>query len=316
MYRGRFAPSPTGPLHFGSLVAATASYLDAKAHQGKWLVRMEDLDPPREPPGTADHILATLEAFGLEWDEPVIYQSQRTQAYEQALQKLSDYTYRCTCSRKEIADSALQGIEGAIYPGTCREVKHDPQLSSAWRIRTDLQQIAFEDLIQGRQSQVLQRDIGDFVLKRADQFYSYQLAVVVDDAFQNITHIIRGADLLASTPRQIYLQRLLSLPIPRYAHLPVVINSQGEKLSKQTLATPLESSKAVPLLCQALQFLGQQLPSALLNGSIKEVWSWAISHWQLDAVPRFSHQLQPASSITPDTDAHAQTDKPKSQPPH
>lgn len=289
MYRGRFAPSPTGPLHFGSLVAAVASYLDARANHGKWLVRMEDLDPPREPPGTAEHILATLEAFGLEWDEPVIYQSQRAPAYEQALHMLEDYTYRCTCSRKEIADSALQGIEGAIYPGTCRQAKHDLQLSSAWRIRTDLQEIVFDDLIQGRQSQVLQRDIGDFVLKRADRFYSYQLAVVVDDAFQNITHVIRGADLLASTPRQIYLQRLLRLPVPRYAHLPVVVNPQGEKLSKQTLAAPLETSNAVPLLCQALEFLGQQPPDTLLHGSIKEVWSWAISHWQLDAVPHLNH---------------------------
>jgi len=310
MYRGRFAPSPTGPLHFGSLLAAVASYLDAKANHGKWLVRMEDLDPPREPPGTADHILTTMEAFGLEWDEPVIYQSQRAQAYEQALHMLHDYTYRCTCSRKEIADSALQGIEGAIYPGTCRYAKHDPQLSGAWRIRTDLQQFAFDDLIQGRQSQVLQRDIGDFVVKRADQFYSYQLAVVVDDAFQNITHVIRGADLLASTPRQIYLQRLLSLPTPRYAHLPVAVNAHGEKLSKQTLAAPLDTSKAVPLLYQALEFLGQQPPDALLHGSIKEVWSWAKAHWQLDAVPRFNQRIYPASAITPDTDAHAQTDKP------
>ncbi|HEY8085966.1 MAG TPA: tRNA glutamyl-Q(34) synthetase GluQRS [Methylophilaceae bacterium] len=292
MYRGRFAPSPTGPLHFGSLVAATASYLDAKANRGKWLVRMEDLDPLREPAGTASHILNTLETFGLEWDEPVIYQSQRTQAYEQALHTLRDYIYRCTCSRKEIADSALQGIEGAIYPGTCRHAQNDLNQTGAWRLRTDMQEISFDDLIQGWQSQVLERDIGDFVLKRADQFYSYQLAVVVDDAFQNITHVIRGADLLASTPRQIYLQKLLNLATPNYAHLPVVVNAQGEKLSKQTLAAPLDTSYAVPLTWQALSFLGQQPPDILLNGSINEVWEWAIAHWKLNAVPHISQLPQ------------------------
>ncbi|HEY7986381.1 MAG TPA: tRNA glutamyl-Q(34) synthetase GluQRS [Methylophilaceae bacterium] len=293
MYRGRFAPSPTGPLHFGSLIAATASYLDAKANNGKWLVRMEDLDPPRDPPGTASNILKTLEAFGLEWDEPVIYQSQRAPAYEQALYKLDNYTYRCTCSRKEIADSALQGIEGAIYPGTCRHGQNN-SLQGAWRLRTDLQEIVFDDLIQGPQSQVLERDIGDFVLKRADQFYSYQLAVAVDDAFQNITHVIRGADLLASTPRQIYLQRLLGLPTPHYAHLPVVVNAQGEKLSKQTLAAALDTSNTVQLICRALSLLGQHPPALLLNSSVNEVWQWAIAHWKLSAIPRVSQLPQDA----------------------
>jgi glutamyl-Q tRNA(Asp) synthetase len=286
MYRGRFAPSPTGPLHFGSLVAATASYLDAKANDGKWLVRMEDLDPPREPPGTASHILATLEAFGLEWDETVLYQSKRTQAYEEALQTLSRYTYRCDCSRKEIADSALQGIEGAIYPGTCR---HRQNPSGAWRLRTDMQAIEFDDLLQSAQSQTLERDIGDFVVKRADQLYAYQLAVAVDDAFQNITHVVRGADLLASTPRQIYLQRLLRLASPYYAHLPVAVNAQGEKLSKQTLAVALDTSHVASLICQALTFLGQHPPDTLSDGAIHEVWSWAVSHWKLNTVPHVSH---------------------------
>lgn len=289
MYRGRFAPSPTGPLHFGSLVAATASFLDARANNGKWLVRMEDLDPLRELPGTADHILATLKAFGLEWDEPVLYQSQRSHAYEQALQMLDTRTYRCTCSRKEIADSAVQGIEGAVYPGTCRDDQHDPHKPGAWRVRTDMQEIVFNDRLQGLQSQRLERDIGDFVLKRADGLYAYQLAVVVDDAYQNITHIVRGADLLASTPRQIYLQQLLKLPTPRYAHLPIVVNAQGEKLSKQTLATPLDAALAAPLICRALAFLGQHPPGNLKQASTDEVWEWAIAHWQLDSVPHAHH---------------------------
>lgn len=288
MYRGRFAPSPTGPLHFGSLVAATGSFLDARANDGKWLVRMEDLDPPREPPGTADYILTTLEAFGLEWDESVLYQSQRSQAYEDAMQKLAQWTYRCTCSRKEIADSALQGIEGAVYPGTCRYGQYNPHKPGAMRLRTDMQEIIFDDLIQGSQSQLLERDTGDFVLKRADNLYSYQLAVVVDDAYQNITHVVRGADLMASTPRQIYLQRLLDIPMPNYAHLPVVVDAQGEKLSKQTLAAPLDTAQAVPLIFQALKLLGQQPPDTLLQASIKDVWSWAIAHWRFDAVPRIS----------------------------
>jgi glutamyl-Q tRNA(Asp) synthetase len=289
MYRGRFAPSPTGPLHFGSLVAAAASFLDAKANGGKWLLRMEDLDPPREPPGTADLILTTLQAFGLEWDELVLYQSQRSLAYQEALQMLAPMIYRCTCSRKEIADSAIQGIEGAVYPGTCRQKQISPHQPGAWRVRTDMQEIVFNDLIQGLQSQRLERDIGDFVLKRADGLYSYQLAVAVDDAYQNITHVVRGADLLASTPRQIYLQQLLKLPTPRYAHLPIVVNAQGEKLSKQTLAVPLDATRAAPLICKALAFLGQQPSDALVQASVDEVWAWAIAHWKLDSVPQVPH---------------------------
>ncbi|HEY0665566.1 MAG TPA: tRNA glutamyl-Q(34) synthetase GluQRS, partial [Gallionella sp.] len=212
-YRGRFAPSPTGPLHFGSLVAAVGSYLDAKHHRGTWLVRMEDLDTPRCVPGAAEDILRTLDAFSLHSDEPVLYQSRRTAAYEEALQQLKDSgtAYPCCCTRKEIADSALHGIEGFVYPGTCRDGMAHQRSTPAWRVRTDDAPVAFEDGLQGAQSQHLERDIGDFVVKRADGLFAYQLAVVADDAFQGITHVVRGADLMHSTARQIHLQRLLGL---------------------------------------------------------------------------------------------------------
>lgn len=288
MYRGRFAPSPTGPLHFGSLIAATASYLDAKTHQGQWFVRIEDLDPPREQFGAADEILHTLQAFGFEWDGAIMRQSERSMAYEAALQQLKNQNliYRCTCSRKEIADSviqgsAIQGIEGAVYPGTCRQAKHQ---QGAWRVLTNTDSIDFDDAIQGRQQQNLSRDLGDFVLKRADGLYAYQLAVVVDDAEQGITHVVRGADLLSSTPRQIYLQRLLQLATPHYAHVPIALNAQGEKLSKQTLAQPLDTSKPASMLWQTLQFLGQSPPQALQH-ELQALWQWALAHWQLALVP-------------------------------
>ena len=258
-YRGRFAPSPTGPLHFGSLVAAVGSYLDARHHNGNWLVRMEDLDTPRCVPGAAEDILHTLAAFGFASDEPVIYQSRRTATYEAALQKLkeSGAAYPCCCTRKEIADSALHGIEGFVYPGTCRHGMVHTRTTPAWRVRTDLTAapIAFEDALQGSISQNIETDIGDFVVKRADGLFAYQLAVVVDDAEQRITHVVRGSDLLASTPRQIHLQHLLGLTTPRYMHLPVAVNEAGEKLSKQTLAAPVDVAQPAATLLRALEFL-------------------------------------------------------------
>lgn len=286
MYRGRFAPSPTGPLHFGSLVAAVGSYLEARTHDGAWLVRMEDLDPPREQTGAASSILQTLEIYGFEWDGPVLYQSHRSEAYDTALATLRnmDALYPCACTRKEIADSALRGIEGPIYPGTCRHGLGGREIR-AWRVKTDLAEIAFNDLVQGRQTQVLERDIGDFVLKRADGLYAYQLAVVIDDAEQGITHVVRGADLLDSTPRQIHLQNLLSLPQPQYAHLPLAVNVHGEKLSKQTLAAPLNDSAPAKTLWQSLHFLGQNPPTELSESSLQEVWLWARQHWHLDRIP-------------------------------
>lgn len=301
MYLGRFAPSPTGPLHFGSLVAAVASYCDAKAHAGKWLVRMEDVDKPREMAGAGDTILRTLEAFGFAWDGEILLQSQRTNIYAETLKQLQAHNdiYPCTCTRKEIADSSrITGIDGAIYPKKCYQkianlstsdfnASASPMDTASWRINVDdANIITFKDAIQGDISQLLARDIGDFVLKRKDGLFAYQLAVVVDDAAQGITHVVRGADLLDSTPRQIYLQQLLGIKTPQYAHVPLVTNAQGEKLSKQTLAQALESSGATIALFDALRFLGQHPPTDIKNATLDDVWRWAIANWQLENVPK------------------------------
>jgi glutamyl-Q tRNA(Asp) synthetase len=297
-YIGRFAPSPTGLLHFGSLVAAVASYCDAKHNQGKWLLRMEDVDKPREMAGAANDILYTLEAFGFEWDgadvnSSVVFQSQRSDIYQHYLQHLNrnGFIYACTCSRKEIADSATSaGIEGAIYPKTCLlksglkpiDIKTNSQV--AYRAMVLDKDIGFTDAIQGEVTQNLTRDIGDFILKRKDGLFAYQLAVVVDDALQGITHVVRGADLLNSTPRQIYLQQLLDFTTPHYAHVPVVVNMHGEKLSKQTLASPITPESAPELVFEALCFLGQNPPDRLKHANLADIWNWAITHWQLAGV--------------------------------
>jgi glutamyl-Q tRNA(Asp) synthetase len=287
-YRGRFAPSPTGPLHFGSLVAAAGSFLEARARGGEWLVRMEDLDPPRVAPGADEDILGTHRACGMEWDGPVVYQSARSDAYHAALHQLREKkrVYPCACSRREIADSAVAGVEGPVYPGTCRAGLPPGKAARALRADTRGALIEFEDALQGRIAHDLEKAFGDFVLYRADEVYAYQLAVAVDDAEQGITDIVRGADLLASTPRQIYLQELLGLPRPRYAHLPVAVNSTGEKLSKQTFAAPVDAGHPVPALVAALSFLGQQPPGELAHGTVGELWKWAIAHWDIARVPR------------------------------
>jgi glutamyl-Q tRNA(Asp) synthetase len=286
-YRGRFAPSPTGPLHFGSLVAAAGSYLEARSRSGAWLVRIDDLDPPRSVPGAADDILRTLEACGIKWDGAVVYQSQRTDAYREALQSLrkQGFVYACSCSRREIADSALPGIEGYVYSGTCRSRNLSDGSGRALRVRTEGGPIEFDDEVQGRVTQDLERDSGDFVLHRADGVYAYQLAAAVDDAEERITHVVRGADLLVSTPRQIYLQRLLGLPTPRYAHLPVAVNAQGEKLSKQTHAAPVDRAQPLSVLAAALEFLGHRPPPDAVAASVDDLWRWAIGSWKLDRVP-------------------------------
>lgn len=292
MYIGRFAPSPTGRLHFGSLVAAVASYCDARKNRGKWLLRMEDLDKPRTVKGAADTIMHQLESFGFEWDGPVLYQSQRDSFYHEALEtlKTKQLIYPCTCTRKEIADSSTSiGIEGVIYPGICLQHAIKPNAAIAWRIKTDNVSISFHDAIQGTISQILSSDIGDFILKRADGLFAYQLAVVVDDAAQGITHIVRGADLLDSTPRQIYLQKELGYLQPEYAHIPVASNSAGEKLSKQTLARPIADNQAAQLIYEALLFLGQCPPLAIKNATLNEMWRWACSNWQLASVPKLRH---------------------------
>lgn len=290
-YCGRFAPSPTGPLHFGSLVAAVASYLDARSRNGTWRVRMEDLDGPRCTPGAAEDILRTLEAHGLEWDDAVLYQSRRNAAYEAAMQRLRDsgMAYPCACTRKEIADSAVHGIDGQVYPGTCRAGVPPGRIGRAWRVRTDCAQafdagtagqVSFEDALQGRIAQHLEQDIGDFVVRRADGLFAYQLAVVVDDAFQGITHVVRGADLLASTPRQIYLQRLLGFPTPHYMHVPVALDAAGEKLSKQTRALPVGCDDPAGSLWRALVFLRQSPPDSLRDASASRLLQWAVANWR------------------------------------
>ena len=259
MVTGRFAPSPTGPLHFGSLVAALASWLDARAAGGRWLVRMEDLDRPRTQPGAADEILRALERFGLGWDGEVVYQSRRTGLYESALRGLAPRCYWCGCTRREVADSSLGlALDGAaIYPGTCRRGLPHGRPARALRLRVDDTPVRFVDRVQGPREQVLSRDVGDFVLYRADGQFAYQLAVVVDDADQGVTDVVRGADLLDSTPRQIVLQRLLGYATPRYLHAPVAVNAAGEKLSKQTGAAPLDLARPEAELARALAFLGQ-----------------------------------------------------------
>ena len=299
-YRGRFAPSPTGPLHFGSLVAALGSWLDARSRGGEWLVRMEDIDWPRRVSGAADAILATLEACGLEWDGEVLYQSRRTDVYAAAFERLgtTGRLFACACTRREIADSTLpdssahpvHAFDAAsgekIYPGTCRNGLAPGRLPRSWRINVANTVLGFGDPIQGHIEQNLESDIGDFVVKRADGLFAYQLAVVVDDAEQGITDVVRGADLLDSTPRQMHLQRLLGLPALRYAHLPVAVNAQGEKLSKQTYAPAITVRKAAEALNAALAFLGQAPPAGLVGADAREVLDWARRHWSIGAVPR------------------------------
>lgn len=287
-YRGRYAPSPTGPLHFGSLVAAVGSYLEAKTRNGEWLLRMENLDTPRCVPGAADDILRTLEACGFQWDGSVAYQSVRSDAYHLALHALlaRGAAYPCACSRREITDSAVHGIEGPVYPGSCRGGVPAGKTPRAMRVNTLGTHIVFNDAIQGSIKQNIEKDIGDFVLRRADGMYAYQLAVVVDDAFQQITDVVRGADLLDSTPRQMHLQHLLNLPTPRYAHLPVALNAAGQKLSKQTQATAVDASHPGQEIVRALRFLGQSVPAQLELADLKEIWRWAITHWRLADVPR------------------------------
>jgi glutamyl-Q tRNA(Asp) synthetase len=278
MYVGRFAPSPTGPLHLGSLVAALASWLDARAAKGRWLVRIEDLDEQREQPGAADGILRTLERLGLYWDGPVVFQSRRAERYEQALERLKDRTYWCGCSRREIADSSLYlGADGArIYPGICRAGTPAHKPRRALRLATSPEKLFFMDRVQGHQAQSVAGEVGDFVVLRADGQFSYQLAVVVDDAEQGITDVVRGADLLDSTARQMYLQHLLGLPQPRYLHVPVVANAAGEKISKQTGARSIDDRDFGQILRSALRFLGQPTTDDLVE---------AVRNWDPGKIP-------------------------------
>ncbi len=290
-YVGRFAPSPTGPLHMGSLLAATASYLDAKANGGQWLLRIEDVDETRCTANATQSIIDTLKAFGFKWNGDVMIQSQRKNAYESALNQLwlSGQVYRCRCSRKEIADSAVTGIDGPIYPGTCKHAfiqatePHAVRLSVVNHAVNDVanhvanEVITFTDMAQGCIEQNVIQAIGDFVLKRRDGLFAYQFAVVIDDAEQDVTNVVRGCDLLLSTPRQIVLQKALGYSTPHYLHTPVLVNSLGQKLSKQTMAQAIDTAHVVTTLRQVLSWLGQTLPSE--QSSLEAHWHHAIARW-------------------------------------
>ena len=286
MYIGRFAPSPTGPMHFGSLVTAVASYLDAKHNDGIWKIRMEDLDQPRVVEGSDKAIINSLHQHGFHWDDEIIYQSHRKDIYQAYLSDLNKQgnTYFCECSRKEIADSAITGIDGMIYPGTCRNKKLDAD-HHALRIKANDTVITFEDKIQGRIHQNISKDFGDFILKRSDGIYAYQLAVVIDDALQNINTIIRGADLIDSTSRQIYLQKNLSLPSMNYGHIPIATLNQ-RKLSKENQSTPVNDANIKNNLIACLKFLGQDYELIEKENTLTNFWATAIQLWDISLVPK------------------------------
>lgn len=287
-YVGRFAPSPTGPLHFGSLVAACGSYLRARAAGGRWLLRIEDVDTERNVPGAEAVILRALEVYGFEWDGPVLRQTERLDAYAEVLERLrrKGHVFGCACSRSEVERAAFAAGSGRatdggwVYPGTCRGGLPDGTKTRAWRLRVPepgADSIGFDDALQGRVVQHLATEVGDFVLKRADGPYAYQLAVVVDDAFQGVTEVVRGADLIDSTPRQIWLQRCLEVATPTYAHLPLVLADDGQKLSKQTRAPPLDLARPGPVLWAALRFLGVTLGDELREEDVARLWQEAFA---------------------------------------
>ncbi len=283
LYVGRFAPSPTGPLHFGSLLAAVASYLEARRNRGRWLVRIEDIDPPREQPGASESIIASLERYGFAWDGDVAFQSRSDGPHRRELQRLLDagLAYRCGCSRRDLAGLPHSSL-GIIYPGTCRNGTSAAE--TAIRIRTDDTVIGFEDGLQGLQTTRLESQSGDFVIRRRDGLIAYHLAVVVDDYLQGVTHIVRGIDLMDSTPRQIWLQRLLRYAVPNYAHIPVAVHADGNKLSKLTGAPGLPLEPAGAILVMALAALGQEPPDDLAAAPVDAVWAWALEHWDIQVL--------------------------------
>lgn len=283
---GRYAPSPTGPLHFGSLLAALASFCSARARGGRWLLRIDDLDQSRVVPGADRAIIDTLNAFGLEHDGPVLYQSQRAEAYTDAVARLkkAGRAFDCGCTRRE-TNSGPSGIEGPIYPGTCRRGLPAGRQARSIRLRVEHSSIGVDDRFQGLYTQDLASDIGDFIVRRADGVTAYQLATVVDDAAQGVTEVVRGADLLSSTPRQLWLQRCLGLPQPTYGHIPVAVDATGEKLGKSTGALALDGSARASRLVECLSLLGQAPPARLRRRSVPGVIRWAIDNWQTGAVP-------------------------------
>lgn len=288
-YRGRFAPSPTGPLHFGSLVAAVASYLDAKKAAGDWLLRIDDLDRFRVVADAEQSILRTLEAYQLYWDGEIYRQSRQLDTYQQIFEQLlaQGALFYCTCSRNYLKRTAPKGKYGTVYPGHCRANKTQPKdRPFSVRLRVDAQSICFDDQLLGPQQQNLRQEVGDFIVRRADGLFAYQLAVVIDDYLQQITHVVRGNDLLDSTPRQIYLQQRLGYPRPTYLHLPLATGRHGIKLSKQTGAPAVTPPARPRTLLHALAFLGQRPPAVLDDATLSEIWQWALDHWDASAIPR------------------------------
>ena len=285
-YIGRFAPTPSGPLHFGSVIAALASYLEAHSNQGKWLLRIDDLDTPRVRAGANSRILQVLEELGLYWDNEIVYQSNRQSAYEEAAHQLQldSLLYFCACSRKK--------IQGKPYLGTCRDLKLEPAPQHSMRIKTETNLFSVDDQIQNAYRQNILEDVGDFIVRRADGIFAYHLAVVVDDAAENVSHIVRGTDLMDSTPRQIFLQEKLGVTTPAYAHLPVAINSSGDKICKQHKAEDvLLSNSPVKVLFDSLEFLGQNPDEALLDATVADLIKWGIENWQLSNVPKSQQSL-------------------------
>ncbi|MCM2358264.1 MAG: tRNA glutamyl-Q(34) synthetase GluQRS [Geobacteraceae bacterium] len=301
---GRFAPSPTGPLHLGSLVTAVGSYAMARRLGGRWLLRVEDLDLPRVIPGIADDMLRTLESLGFQWDGEVVYQSRRLDAYQAALEQLirQGIAYPCGCSRAEIAliaSAPHKGDGGLVYPGLCRDGLASEKAERAVRVKVYDEMISFQDCVMGRYSQALSASCGDFVIQRADGPFAYHLAVVVDDAASGVNQVVRGADLLSSTPHQIYLQKILGYPAPTYCHLPLVVNPDGTKLSKRDNAVslaagPSSAGSGAGLLLAALRFLGQSPPDQLGNAPCREILDWAAANFDCTLVPRRSAPLEPA----------------------
>ena len=279
-YRGRFAPTPSGMLHFGSVVAALGSYLDAKSNKGKWFIRIDDIDQSRNKLGANEIILKQIEDLGLKWDEPIIYQSQRIDLYETALQRLKElnHTFQCACSRKK--------VKNQIYPGTCRNKKNTSEQKYSIRIKSEDTQISIIDRLQGWYAQNIKSEIGDFIIKRSDGYFAYHLATVVDDSEQRITNIVRGFDLLDSTVRQVFLQNKLKFNVPEYLHLPIAVDSSGKKISKANneIAHHVSSSKII--LVNALRFLGHYPPDDIENSDVEIILEWGIDNWNINVIPK------------------------------
>lgn len=288
-YCGRFAPTPSGPLHFGSMIAAIGSYCDARANNGSWHVRIDDIDKPREVPGAADDILQTLARFGLEWDGEPVFQSRHLTSYHTAIHILRSraHVYACSCSRKEISQADETGVDNPIYSGACRNGLKIGRRARSLRLQIDIDvQADFSDFLQGTISQYLATEVGDFVLYRSGGIFAYHLACAVDDAQQGVTHVVRGADLIESTPRQIHLQRLLGIPTPAYLHLPIALSGPGQKFSKQTGATRVDDCRPGEIIHSALKFLQQRPPAELMQAPARTAIEWGVAHWRRENLPR------------------------------